>query len=222
VSSDPNRNDYVPALGYRWLTPFYDIVVAATTRERTLKKALICQADIQPDQHVLDLACGTGTLSIWIKSAYPDAEVDAIDGDPEILLIAAEKAKRAKVAVEYRTAMSHDLPFPDAYFDRVVSSLFFHHLSLDHKIRTAREVSRILKPGGQLHVADWGKAENLLMRSLYYFIQLLDGYENTQDNVTGKLNDVFEQVGLTEVREGRTFSTMFGTMALYSAVRSDV
>lgn len=214
------QNEFVPALRYRWLTPFYDIVVAATTRERSFKNALIAQADIQSGQRVLDLACGTGTLSVWIKNAHPDADVTGLDGDPQILSLAERKAKRADASIEFKTAMSFDMPFPDAYFDRVVSSLFFHHLSWDDKIRTGREIKRVLKPGGQLHVADWGKAANIAMRFLYLFVQVLDGFKNTQDNVEGRLTNAFEQAALVDVGTGRTFNTVFGTMSLYSAAKS--
>ena len=217
---EPAKNEYVPALGYRWLTPYYDAVVGATTRERTFKNALIRQADIQPGQRVLDLACGTGTLPIWIEEAYPQADVTGIDGDTDILSIAVDKANRAGVSIQFSTAMSFDIPFPDAYFDRVLSSLFFHHLTWEDKIRTATDIYRILRPGAQLHIADWGKAENVTMRALYLFIQLLDGFTNTQDNVAGKLIDVFEFAGFVEVMQRQTFSTIFGTMALYSAVKS--
>lgn len=219
MASEPGKNEYVPALGYRWLTPYYDAVVGATTRERTFKNALIRQADIQPGQRVLDLACGTGTLSIWIKEAYPQTDVTGIDGDTDILSIAVDKANRAGVSVQFSTAMSFDIPFPDAYFDRVLSSLFFHHLTWEDKIRTAAEIFRIVQPGAQLHVADWGKAENVTMRALYLFVQLLDGFANTRDNVAGKLIEVFESAGFVEVVQRQSFSTIFGTMALYSAVK---
>ncbi len=210
---------YIPALGFRRLTQYYDPIVGCTTRERTFKRALIQQARIEPGQRVLDLACGTGTLSIWIKESSPEAVVVGVDGDPEILSLAAWKAKQAGVSVQLDEAMSYDLPYPDSHFDRVVSSLFFHHLSWEDKERTVQEIYRMLRPGGQFHVADWGKAENVLMRALFVSIQLLDGFSNTRDNVTGKLVELFEGAGFVEVARKRTFSTLFGTMALYSAVK---
>ncbi len=213
----PDDSKYVPALGFRWLTPYYDTVVGVTTRERTFKQALIRQANIEPGQHVLDLACGTGTLSIWIKEAYPQTDVVGVDGDSAVLSLAARKAERAAVSVQFDEAMSYDLPYSDAHFDRVVSSLFFHHLSWEDKGRTVQEIYRILRPGAQLHVADWGKATNIVTRGLFVSIQLLDGFKNTQDNVTGKLIELFEHAGFVEVSQRQTFSTIFGTMALYSA-----
>ena len=215
----PVKSKYVPALGFYWLTPYYDAVVGATTRERSFKQALIEQARFEPGQRVLDLASGTGTLAIWIKQHQPQTDVIGVDGDQAILSLASHKAQKANVSVQFDRALSYSLPYPEAHFDRVVSSLFFHHLSWENKERTTQELYRVLKPGAELHVADWGRATNALMRGLFLFIQLLDGFKNTQDNVSGKLITLFEQAGFVEVTQRQTFSTMYGTMALYSAVK---
>ena len=215
----PSESKYVPALGYHWLTPYYDAVVGTTTRERRFKQALIEQARFEPGHQVLDLASGTGTLAIWIKQHEPQANVIGVDGDPSVLSLASRKAKKANVLVQFDHAPSFSLPYPAATFDRVVSSLFFHHLSWENKERTAQELFRVLKPGAELHVADWGRATNVMMRGLFLFVQLLDGFKNTQDNVSGKLITLFEQAGFVEVKQRQTFGTVYGTMALYSAIK---
>lgn len=215
----PHKSEYVPALSFHWLTPYYDAVVGTTTRERAFKKALIRQAGIEPGQHVLDLATGTGTLAIWIKQSQPLATVTGVDGDPAILSLATRKATEANVSVQFDHAFSQSLPYPEAHFDRAVSSLFFHHLNWEDKQRTVQELFRVLKSGAELHVADWGYPANTLMRGMFLFIQLLDGFKNTRDNVSGRLIELFEQTGFAEVAQRQTFSTIFGTMTLYSAVK---
>ncbi len=214
-----SESDYVPALGYHWLTPWYDAVVGATTRESVFKRALIEQARFVTGQRILDVASGTGTLAIWIKQSQPHCDVTGIDGDPAILAIASSKAQKADVVVQFDQALSYDLPYPEAQFDRVVSSLFFHHLSWENKQRTAQELFRVLRPGAELHIADWGLAANMLMRGLFLLVQALDGFENTQDNVSGKLIELFEQAGFIQVSQRQSFGTVYGTMALYSAVK---
>jgi SAM-dependent methyltransferase len=74
-----SSNSYIPALGYRWLTRFYDPVVRATTREATFKDALLQQASIQDGQRILDLGCGTGTLAMMAKRANRSAAVFGLD-----------------------------------------------------------------------------------------------------------------------------------------------
>lgn len=216
--TNPAEPHYVPALAFHGLTPFYDAVVGATTRERTFKRALIDQARIAPGHEVLDLASGTGTLAIWAQQHEPRATIMGIDGDPAILSIARRKAERAGVAIRFDQGLSYALPYDDARFDRVMSSLFFHHLDWPNKQRTARELLRVLKPGAELHVADWGAPGSGLMRGLFRVsIQVLDGYRNTQDNVEGRLIELFEGAGFVDVTQRDRFSTVFGTLALYSA-----
>ena len=216
----PTRN-YVPALGYHWLTRFYDAIVGTTTREKTFKNALISQSNLASGHQILDLASGTGTLAIWMKLSQPTATVTGVDGDPAILSLAKRKAQKAGVHINFDHGFSTCLPYQDERFDRIVSSLFFHHLSWENKTLTAREMFRVLKHGGEIHVADWGRAENSLMRGLFFAVQMLDGFENTQDNVSGKLITLFENAGFSEVVQRETFSTIFGTMALYSALKKN-
>jgi ubiquinone/menaquinone biosynthesis C-methylase UbiE len=195
-------------------------VARTTIRERAFKSALIEQANFNPGQQVLDLACGTGTLAIWIKQKHPEVAVTGIDGDTNILSMASQKAKAEKVSIRFVQGLSFALPFPDASFDRIVASLFFHHLSWENKQRTARELFRVMRPAGELHVADWGQATGALMRGAFFLVQVLDGFTNTRDNVEGKLPGLFRGAGFIDVSQEKTFSTVFGTMSLYRAVKS--
>ena len=140
-----------------------------------------------------------------------------LDGDPRILSIAERKAASAGVKLRFDVGLSFDLPYPDASFDRVLSSLLFHHLTRSDKRRTIAEIHRVLKPGGQLHVADWGRPSSVLMRMLFYSVQFLDGFDTTRDNVQGLLPSLFEEGRLESVSLRQELRTIFGTLALYSA-----
>jgi ubiquinone/menaquinone biosynthesis C-methylase UbiE len=207
------RTRFVPALGLKSLTGFYDPVIAATTRERTFKARLLDQLDPKPGQRVLDLACGTGTLARSIAERAPDAEVVGVDGDPEMLARARAKAP----ALRFDEAMAQQLPYEDASFDAVVTSLFFHHLTRDAKLDALAEVARVLRRGGELHVADWGPPSDPVMAVAFTAIRLLDGFEPTRDNVRGELPEIIEGAGLSDARERGRLRTMFGTLVFYSA-----
>ena len=111
------------------------------------------------------------------------------------------------------------LPYADASFDRVVSTLFFHHLTGEAKSLALSEVHRVLKPEGELHIADWGKPTGIVMRLLFYPVQWLDGFATTQDNVEGRLPELMEAAHFEEVQTGKAINTVFGTVALYSAAK---
>jgi ubiquinone/menaquinone biosynthesis C-methylase UbiE len=214
MPAEGSRERYVPALGRESLTALYDPVIRLTTRERTFKDLLLDQAGLAAGQRVLDLGCGTGTLAIWAKQREPGIEVTGIDGDPEVLDRARRKAAEAAVAIDFREAMADELPFEAASFDRVVSTLFFHHLGPDTKRRCAAEIARVLKPGGELHVADFGRPSDPLMRMAFLTIQLTDGFENTRENVAGELPRIFEAAGLRDLGERRRLRTVYGSLVL--------
>ena len=213
--------NYIPALSYDWLTPFYDTVVRLTTREKAFKKALVEHVNVKNEQRALDLACGTGTLTNLLKVSAPEAEIIGIDGDPRILGLAKEKARKAGLDIQFNEGMSFDLPYADCSFERVVSSLFFHHLTRENKLKTLREVKRVLKPGGELHIADWGSPANLLMKLMSRFVQLLDGFETTADNFNGLLprliTELIKEAGFESVEETKSYNTFFGTIRLYKS-----
>jgi ubiquinone/menaquinone biosynthesis C-methylase UbiE len=212
-----DRDTYIPALRYEWLTGFYDTVMDKLMRETTFKQALVRQAQITSGHRVLDLGCGTATLTLMIKQTHPETEATGLDGDPKALEIARKKIAKSGLAITLDKGMSFALPYPDNSFDRVFSSLLFHHLTRGDKVRTLKEVHRVLLPGGELHVADWGKAGNPLMRLAFFLVQLLDGFKTTQDNVNGLLLDFFSTAGFQDVRETARYATIFGTIALYQA-----
>jgi len=128
-------------------------------------------------------------------------------------------ALTSNLEIEFDEGMSSELPYPDDSFDLAFSSLFFHHLTRENKITTIREVGRVLKPNGELHVADWGSPDNWLMKVVSNGIRALDGAETTADNFEGLLPSFFSECGFREVVETSHFNTWFGTIRLVIAIK---
>lgn len=212
------KEKYIPALSFDFLTPFYDTAVKWTTRETVFKEKLVGQIEIIPNGRLLDLACGTATLTIALKEKFSQAEIHALDGDAKILGIARRKAAASGAEINFTEAFSTALPYPDEYFDAVVSSLFFHHLTPENKRKTLLEVWRVLNEGGTLHIADWGKPANLLMKLASTPVQWLDG-ATTKDSYAGKLPELMAGAGFADIIETAVYSTVFGTLRLHRAVK---
>lgn len=211
--------DYLPAARFDFLTPVFDVFVRGTTREHTFKRRLLTQAHLDGALDVLDVGAGTGTLAIWAKQANPELRIRGLDGDPAILEQARRKAAGRGVEVQFDEGLSYELPYEDASFDRVLSSLFFHHLVLADKERTIREIARVLRPGGELHVADFGQPRSLPAKVAAVAIRRFDGDERTRDNLAGRLPDLFEAGGLEDARERERVAAPAGVVSLYSARR---
>jgi ubiquinone/menaquinone biosynthesis C-methylase UbiE len=214
-----NRTEYIYALGHDWLTLLYDPIVCWTTRESAFKPALIQQAGLSISHRVLDLGCGTGTLTLGIKKKLAEGPVAGLDGDRKILGMARNKASRAGAEVLWNCGLAHELPFADAVFDRVLSSFLFHHLTRENKRKALAEIFRVLRKGGEFHLADWGKPQNLAMRLAFFAIQLLDGFETTRDHVEGSLISYLEETRFEAVRETRRYVTLWGTLVLYRVMK---
>ena len=213
-----NRN-YIPALRFAILTRFYDPIVRFSTREFLFKRALLAQADLQNNQIILDLACGTGTLAVAIKKRFPEAKIFAFDADKEILRMARRKTEKANVKIHFEKGLSDELPFADKTFDRVFSTLAFHHLTKRRKIKTINEIRRVLKPGGEFHLADYGLARNKSQFVLGKLIRVIDGAETTKDNIAGRLQILLEENGFANVERTAYFKTVLGTIRLFKAVK---
>jgi ubiquinone/menaquinone biosynthesis C-methylase UbiE len=133
-----------------------------------------------------------------------------------MLGMARVKAAQDGVDVAFDEGMTFALPYADGSIDRVLSTLMIHHLKTPDKERTAREIYRVLrspdpssgKPGGQLHIIDFGKPSSLYGKLLGPF---LHGFEEANDNIDGRLPEIFGAPGLT-MREMGDFQTFFGTL----------
>jgi SAM-dependent methyltransferase len=126
---------------------------------RHMTEAIVAEAQVQPGMRLLDVACGTGEPAISFASLLQQSgSVVATDISSGPLEIGRERAlKRGLGNIEFLPADVHQLPFPDAGFDRVTSRLgvmFFADLP-----RALREIRRVLKPGGRASLLAWGTME---------------------------------------------------------------
>ncbi|MGQ9694102.1 MAG: class I SAM-dependent methyltransferase [Thermodesulfobacteriota bacterium] len=211
------RSKYIYALHYNWLTCLYDPLVKWATREITFKKALRAQAKIQPGHRILDLGCGTGTLCITIMETSPPALLIGCDGDKKVLRIARAKPAPGEAKLSWHCALAYELPYATEVFNHVFSSFLFHHLTKANKLKTLSEIWRVLRPGGELHLADWGKPQNWLMRLSFLIIQILDGFQTTADNRRGFLVNYLQEAGFVCLKEVKKYNTLLGTLSLYKA-----
>ncbi|MBI5943623.1 MAG: methyltransferase domain-containing protein [Chloroflexi bacterium] len=203
---------YIPALRFKWLTPLYDPLLKWVMREETFKRKLIQHANIQPNMKVLDLGCGTGTLTLMLKRAHPEAQITGMDGDSQVLDIARNKSRGT--TIQWDEGLASSLPYPDSTFDRVVTSLVIHHLTKEDKRRAFKEVYRVLKPNGELYVLDFGAPHTSLTRFMTTYMRRL---EETADNFDGLIPLFITEAGFGGVEEAENFINIFGPLSIIKA-----
>lgn len=124
--------------------------------ERAFRERTVALAAVAPGHAVLDVGCGTGSLTMAAKlHTGANGEVHGIDPAPEMIRAAERKASREELEIRYQVGVIEELPFPDGHFDIVLSSLMLHHLPADLKRRGVAEIARVLKPGGRFAAVDF-------------------------------------------------------------------
>lgn len=180
-------------------------------QESRLRSRLVDQLDLAPGLSVLEVGCGTGSLSIRICQAGPGARVFGVDPDVQALRIAGRKSSAAGARIRFDLGDAKRLRYPAESFDRVVFSLVLHHLDRAGKRRALAEAWRVLRPAGSLHVADIGPARSRLGRLAATPIRVLDG-ERVIDNLDGFLPELVEAAGFRLSAPAPAHATLFGSV----------
>jgi ubiquinone/menaquinone biosynthesis C-methylase UbiE len=186
----------------RWYDLFGRVI--SFGRDKAIQEKLIELAAPAPGEKVLDVGCGTGTLAIAIKEQVGGDEVHGIDASPEMIQVAKEKAAKAGSDIDFQVALIEAIPFPDASFDLVTSSLMLHHLPDDLKRTGLDEIRRVLKPGGRFMAMDFaGHSHSPLGHLLSIF-----GYSHGESMVD-KLMPMLKDAGFSEVEDISTHHKNF-------------
>ena len=129
---------------------------------------------VKPGLNVLEIGCGTGTLTQMM--ARKGAMVTAIDASPQMLVEAEKKIKASeleeRVSLGYMDAVLIGERFEHHSFDLIVSTLVFSELTADDRRFVLEACRKLLKPGGKLLIADEVVPHRFIPRLLFYLIRV--------------------------------------------------
>jgi len=161
--------------------PVYDLLAPLMTfgLERGYRRRARALLQLQGNEQVLDVGCGTGTLSREI----------ARDLDPQ----------RSRV-VGVDAALAEQLPYDDNAFDCAVSTFFFHHIEFTLKQRALAELRRTIKPGGRIVIVDVDVPSNPFGALCAWSGYLLFRQEEIRENIQGRLREAINGAGFASVQ----------------------
>ncbi|WP_448625133.1 class I SAM-dependent methyltransferase [Geodermatophilus sp. URMC 64] len=208
------QHGHLPPMGREWLLPLYD-PFTRLLGVRRLHEHLAETAAVRPGHRVLEIGCGTGNLALLVKARCPEATVTGIDPDLPALAIATRKSRRRRLPVRWDVGSAAELPYADGSVDRVLSSLMLHHVPDGQKARAIAEVHRVLRPGGELHLLDFGGPRrshaSVLLRRAQADTRLRGQWEEG-------IADLLRGAGLTEVAVTGRFTKLGSPITAYRAV----
>ena len=169
---------------YDWLAPLMTL-----GSEHRLHKQVVARLALDRPADVLDIGCGTGTLTRQIYDALPaeaPRRVCGVDA-AEAMIAVAQKKAGARPGLEFAAALAEELPYPDGSFDRVLSTFFFHHLNYELKVKALAEIWRVLRPGGQAAILDVDVPYSLFGQICAWSGYWLFHQAEIAENIRGKL-----------------------------------
>ena len=183
---------------------------------RPMGEEIISSLDLQPTDIVLDVAAGTGEPGLTIATIVPNGKVVITDLAEKMLAVARDNAAK-KGITNYETVACDvsELPFGDATFDAV--SCRFGFMFFPDMLMAAREMVRVLKPGGKLAAAVWGMPEKnfwitAIMSTINRNMQLPAPAPGAPGmfrcGSPGFLADLVRQAGLKNVTETEVTGTL--------------
>jgi ubiquinone/menaquinone biosynthesis C-methylase UbiE len=208
-----SERTYMPAAGRDLFLPLYDPLTKLFGITR-LHRMLLEHAGLQPHFKVLDIGCGTGAVALMIKQMHPTVDVVGLDPDANALARAQRKASRAGVSIRFDRGFADALPYEPDVFDRVFSSMMFHHLRRSERETALREVRRVLKPAGRLEFLDLvstGRSGHGLLARILHPPKQLD------QNADARLLDLMSTAGFERARRVADRNTIVGAIGLYQA-----
>jgi len=151
------------------MVPSYDSYMRIMTlgRERILRETTVSLADVKPGDCVLEVGCGTGTLTLAAKHRTgPSGKVFGIDIIPGMIELSQRKAAQAGEDAVFQLGSMDDIPFSANQFDVVMCSFMIFHMSEGMRRKGIEEIYRVLKPQGRLLVLDLALPTRPLPRTI--------------------------------------------------------
>ena len=183
--------------------------------ERSFRRKCVDFASPAKGDHVLDVCCGTGTLTSLIAGQLgPDGHVVGVDISEPVLDVARTRTKN--LPVTFLRAEADNLPFDSPSFNKCFISLGLHHMPEQDRHNTLGEIRQVLIRGGSLFVVDYSLPDGALARLMAKALTKLDKSEEAYNMlVNDSLLREIQQAGF-EIR--RRELTCRGIIQLVEAV----
>jgi ubiquinone/menaquinone biosynthesis C-methylase UbiE len=184
------------------------------------REMLIASLAPQPGERILDMSARGARSGLALARQFPDACFVALENEATALIAANAKIKKQKIKnLQVQRLDGHSINSSSASFDKVVSLLMVHSLCPADKTVLLKEVLRVLRRGGTLHIGNFDTPQTPREQAVLKLARYLFGELTTQAYLDGTWVTVLREVGFSGVRRVATYSTVLGRVALVRARR---
>ncbi len=190
----------------------YDSYMRKVTlgREETLRKTTVELAQIQPGDCVLEIGCGTGSLTLAAKKqAGVSGKVCGIDIIPGMIEASRRKAAAAGQEIAFQSGSIDKIPFPDNQFDVVLCSFMIFHMSTETRRKGTAEIARVLKPQGRVLIFDLTMPAQPFSRAIARTF-----FKGMLEHDLKELFPLMEACGFSKIESGPAKFRIFGLSIL--------
>ena len=177
--------------------------------ENRFRRKVVEMASVKEGQQVLDLCCGTGTLtSLVAKKVGSSGHVTGVDLSQDMINRAGRKV--TDLPVTFKRASADNLPFKEGTFDKAFISYGMHEMPDEIRLAAMKELNRVLKPGGSLFIVDYNLPKSPLSRlAIGMFLRTFEekvAYKMARDGVLpGQLKEAGFKIVNRELPLGGMF-----------------
>ena len=174
----------------------YDLLSPLMLFGQEERMSRVCLAWIEPSRirRVLDVGCGTGTLTIAMarKIAHREGSlVVGIDAAPKMIDVARCKSAGLFGNLKFDAGVAEELPYGTETFDLAVSTFFFHHINFDLKVKALNELWRVIKKDAEVVIIDVDTPTNFFGKICAWAGYYLFQQEEIRENIEGRLQEAF-------------------------------
>lgn len=191
----------------------YDAYMRKMTfgREQVLRQRTVDLALIKSGDSVLEVGCGTGSLTLAAKrQAGPSGKVVGIDVIPGMVEYSQRKAEQAHEEITFQLGNINDIPFADNTFDAVIGSFMIFHMAEETRKKGIAEIYRVLKPQGRLLIVDLAMPVQPLQQAIAKRIIFRGGLEHNLQ----ELLPIIEAAGFSDIEQAPLKFSILGLSIL--------
>lgn len=204
---------------FQCLSVLFEFILSFQMRDASWKEPLFASLGSNPHCRILSFGRGALATARALAVRQPGGSVIALDSNPRPIKRVFRRLVQNQMpnVTTVEESESESLPFEVGFFDKVVLVLAFHSRVPEKKLCIAKEMLRVLRHGGMLHIAAYDKPSLPEERSLLAISRYLSGATAADPHLDGSWIKILTKAGFAGIRRQASCSVVGGRISVVRA-----